>query len=690
MRTVSGVVALGVVAYAVARALPPSHIRIAAGPVGGSFYQTAAEYRKIVERKGYRVEIVPFQNTDEIGAEVRDPREHFDIGFVAGAPDSSPGNDLMPLGEIQLQPVFVFQNRRLAETHPIRAFADLRGMAVVLPPERSITSRTLLDVFALSGITRQNTPIAFLPLDQGIARLKQGGYDAGLFILGAESDLMASLAKDPDLRMVPLSQQQAITKKLPYLTQVDLPAGVFDVARNVPAHDVPMLAATITVVARPDLPPATAYALLEAMREVHRGSGYVNNADEFPRYAGRVDRADNVVDDFYRNGTPWIYTHLPAGLASVFAAYLTPLLALWVLTNALNTIVELGRVRRLLLGACARGALWWVRRRTRRGAIASPREQIVIRGIERAMDKEGRSLHALRTELRDAMQARTIIAETAVAYAADPAHPTVNARPIAQAMQRTYDQYFSDDGYRRRYPRPNAGTLDYLLSSGARDATRILDFGCGNGRYSLAVLAGSSASLTAYDISAASLLEFQRHLARTSLQDRVTLVHDDLAALGQPASYDMILMLFGVLSHVGPRAARIEVLATLRRLIRDDGRLILSVPSIYRRRPWELFKCALARRLRRAEPPHDEAGNIHFTRHVRGHRLTFFYHLYTMRELRTELAAAGFAVRECAAESVLPEWCVTQWRGVRRIDRMLAARIAPALGYGIRVLAVPA
>ncbi|HEV3105681.1 MAG TPA: class I SAM-dependent methyltransferase [Trinickia sp.] len=260
---------------------------------------------------------------------------------------------------------------------------------------------------------------------------------------------------------------------------------------------------------------------------------------------------------------------------------------------------------------------------------------------------------------------------------------------IASEMQRTYDQYFQSESYRHRYPRPNAATLAYLIRNGACEAGRILDFGCGNGRYSLALLAHSRALVTAYDISLASLLEFDRSLNETPYRDRVTFVHDDLFGLGPASSCDLILMLFGVLSHLGDRATRIKALSRLRGLIREDGRLVLSVPSIYRRRPWELVKCALARRLGRAQPPLNEGGNIYFMRHAYGHRLTFFYHLYTLEDLRADLAAAGFAIQHCEAESILPESWVTRSDFLARLDAHLSAWISPALGYGIRVLAVP-
>jgi SAM-dependent methyltransferase len=255
-------------------------------------------------------------------------------------------------------------------------------------------------------------------------------------------------------------------------------------------------------------------------------------------------------------------------------------------------------------------------------------------------------------------------------------------------MQRTYDWYFMSNGYRDRYPRPNAATLNYILANGAREASSILDFGCGNGRYSLELLARCKARLTGYDISASSLQEFSESLWRSVLRERVALVHDDLFALAEQGPYDMILMLFGVLSHVGDRAARIRMLSVLRKLIRAEGRLIVSVPSAFRRRPTDLAKWSLARRFGLARAPQDEPRNIYFTRRVNGCRVRFFYHLYTRVELENELAEAGFRVLHCEAESFFPEQWVTRSAFVRRIDAWFS-RWAPAtFGYGIRALAV--
>jgi SAM-dependent methyltransferase len=258
---------------------------------------------------------------------------------------------------------------------------------------------------------------------------------------------------------------------------------------------------------------------------------------------------------------------------------------------------------------------------------------------------------------------------------------------VADEMKNTYDKYFLSNGYTDRYPVPNTATLDYILRNGARHTAHILDFGCGDGRYALALLARTDARLTGYDISEPSLQALERNLQGTPYRERVTLVAGDIDNLAGNGTYDLVLMLFGVLSHVGNRAARIKTLRRLHERMSPGAQLILSVPSIYRRRPLDLLRYACARQLGKATPPQHEAGSIYFVRHVHGERLRFFYHLYTVARLRDELQAAGFVLQDTEAESVFPEWWLMRSPRLQRIDRKLSKWLAASLGYGIRARA---
>lgn len=391
---------IGVLFYAIWRVQPPRHIRIAAGPIGGSFYESAERYKALIERKGYRVTVVPLQDTDEIGAKLGDERDRFDIGFVAADRQSRGDEKWTSLGDIQLQSIFIFENSRTAAEKPIHSFADLRGMAVAMPPLHSLTSRTFLHIFAAFGIGARDLKISFLPMNEELARLKQGEFDVALFILGADNTLMADLAKDPNLVMVEIGQRDAIARKLPYLHEAVLPAGIYDLARNVPPRDMGVLALTISVAARPGLPPATTYAVLTAMREVHRGNDFLSAAGEFPHASGPAGEVEERVDAFYRSGEPWVFAHLPLALACVVDTYLAPLVALLFLTNAFKVVSEFQQIRLFFKIAAARTALWWARRRLRNGGRVTMPVRKVLRSLASSIEREEGAMRDLLDELK--------------------------------------------------------------------------------------------------------------------------------------------------------------------------------------------------------------------------------------------------------------------------------------------------
>ena len=289
------VFAVGFLVYAAVHAQPSRHIRIAVGAVGAGFYETALRYKALLEPKGYRVDIVSFPNTNEIAARVADDHADLDLGFVAAREDMPENAKLMPLGEVQLQPIFIFENRGAALTHPVRTFSDLRGLSLVLPPSDSLTSDTMRRVFALAGIDATNTRIAYLPFQDGVRRLKQGQFDAGLFILAADSDLAKALAKDDRLTMVEIAQQRAIAAKLPYLREVTLPAGIYDVARRfkkigehstygMGPHEIMLLADGKTIVAGNGGQPAgrdrasiCRHGVGDAQISTHRAAGHAGD-----------------------------------------------------------------------------------------------------------------------------------------------------------------------------------------------------------------------------------------------------------------------------------------------------------------------------------------------------------------------------------------------------------------------------
>jgi len=269
-----------------------------------------------------------------------------------------------------------------------------------------------------------------------------------------------------------------------------------------------------------------------------------------------------------------------------------------------------------------------------------------------------------------------------------PPQPEIQVnQQITKAMADLYDRYYISHEYSKRYPKPNATTLEFLFANGAGNARNLLDYGCGNGRYALPLLQKTDAHVTAFDISAAAIDEFAAHLHDAPFADRANLVHGDAGLLNQYGEFDLVLMMFGVLGHVGDRAARLATLRQLRNLMHPQGKLILSVPSIFRRRPFELLRAQLQRARGNASETRKESGSIFFTRSIASEPHEFFYHLYSVTDLSEEMRDAGFRISKLEPESLLPEWMITQSELLGRLDAALLPLLPAALGYGIRAVA---
>ncbi len=248
-------------------------------------------------------------------------------------------------------------------------------------------------------------------------------------------------------------------------------------------------------------------------------------------------------------------------------------------------------------------------------------------------------------------------------------------------IRRGYRAYFGTGYYEKRYPRPNRLTvarIDTLLGHTGKPR-QVLDFGCGSGRYILALLARPELRFTAFDICEPALQRLRQHLDDRDAGERVTVIADNRqrlrAWMERVGGADLVLVLFGVLAHVAGRRERIALLRLLAGALRPDGRLLLSVPNRRRRFP------ALQRR-RRARRE-----DIVYTRSYHHEEITLYYHLYEVEELAAELREAGLEVLEVRAESLFPESAVTRFRALRWLDGLLTPMLPPRLGYGILVVA---
>ncbi len=263
------------------------------------------------------------------------------------------------------------------------------------------------------------------------------------------------------------------------------------------------------------------------------------------------------------------------------------------------------------------------------------------------------------------------------------------AFPAVVNMQRSYDRYYATGLYASRYPTPNPHILNLVLSELGPMGGRVLDFGCGSGRYALPLAQRPGVSVLGYDISAAAIQELGRNReavvrcgAPPMQLETLCGSFDDLERrLDGDEGFDLVVLLFGVLGHVERRARRVAVLRSLSAHLRPGGRLIATVPNRARR---FLAEQEIAQAL---GDDGGEEGDIRYRRGGSDNPIDLYYHLYSPAEFRGELAAAGLAVASLRPESVLTERMVLSSRLGAATDRVLRRTLPVSLAYGLVAVA---
>ena len=267
---------------------------------------------------------------------------------------------------------------------------------------------------------------------------------------------------------------------------------------------------------------------------------------------------------------------------------------------------------------------------------------------------------------------------------------TVSASPQRAPVADSYNRYYGSGVYDARYPRPNPATYRSVLRL-ARTAARILDFGAGSGRYALPILQATDAFVCAYDISADACRALEHRAESAGIGSERLLITPYLDAARSAGPYDLVISLFGVLSHIEASEDRIDALNSMRSMLTGQGRLLLTVPNAVRRFPLHTSsegqvsegrsESSVWARTRRYYP---SARPVTYRHTLENAKRPFPYYLYSRRQLASELGAAGFALERLETDSVLPERNLVRSPILAPVDDVLGLLLPSWTGYGLR------
>ena len=337
-------------AYLLLDPAPPKRVVLATGPEQSDYAELGKRYAAELTRYGIEVVQKPTQGSSENRRMLGGAAQIVDLGFVrGGSSDTERAADeeqsrvpLVSLGSLYLEPVWLFYRgeaaKRLSHKATLTHVAQLRGWRVNVGTRGSGVTGLFGKLLHANGIGRDSIKASRMEQTPAVVALLAGDLDAVVFAAAPESLMVQMLLQTPGVKLFEFAQAEAYARRLPFLRAVELPRGVVDLARDLPAHDVPLIAATTTLAARASTHPALLQLFVQAAHNIHGGTGWLARAGQFPSPRNTELPLAQEAERYYRNGPPLLQRYLPFWLANLIDR-------MWVvLVSIIAVLIPLARV----------------------------------------------------------------------------------------------------------------------------------------------------------------------------------------------------------------------------------------------------------------------------------------------------------------------------------------------------------
>ena len=311
----------------------PTRVVLATGAPGGAYEAFGARYAEIFKRDGVTLVLKPTKGSVENLGLLLEPKNDVEAAFLqSGIATEAQRDELVSLGSLFYEPVWVFY-REPKNKIPLTRLTELRDKRIGIGATGGGTRPVSIALLAANEITAANASFNGAAPTEATALLLRGELDVAFLVAAPSSPLVRQLLAAPGIRLMNMATADAYSRLIPALSKITIPRGVIDLNNDIPAEDVRTVTATATLVAMESLHPAIAYLFVKAAKEVHEGGSQLHAQREFPNVTRfqEFNVPENIAM-LYKDGTPFLYRHLPFWLANLAQR-------LWVLLIPLGAIM---------------------------------------------------------------------------------------------------------------------------------------------------------------------------------------------------------------------------------------------------------------------------------------------------------------------------------------------------------------
>lgn len=303
--------------------MPPKQLTLVTGPEQSAYADMGEQYASLLRRHGISVNILHTEGSADNLRRLQSGEA--DAGFVQGGSSTTPpdedAQELLTLGNLFVEPVWLFYRSAsaaaIAPSGRLNSLNQLASLRINAGTAGSGVPPLLNALLDMHRMDPKKMHISHLEQTPATVQLLQGKLDAVVFASAPQAPMVQMLLQTPGIRLMDFPQNEAYARRLPFITPVTLPRGVVDLARNVPAQDVHLIATTTSMLVREGLHPGLRQLLAQAAVQTHGQSGWFNRAREFPNASNSEFPLAPEAERTLKNGVPTLQRYIPFTLANL-------------------------------------------------------------------------------------------------------------------------------------------------------------------------------------------------------------------------------------------------------------------------------------------------------------------------------------------------------------------------------------
>ena len=319
-------IALLALAYMWLDPTPPKRVVLATGPAQSAYDEFGKRYAKALAKRQIEVVLLPSEGSSANLQLLREGKA--DLGFVQGGSDGADSPSLQSqdssvesLGSLFVEPVWLFYRdesaKKVNASATLSTLAELTGLRVNVGTAGSGVPNLvdkLLDINRIDPTSIKKSQLEQTPATMAFLA---GELDAIVFASAPESLMVQMLLQTPGVKLMSFAQSEAYSRRLPFLSPVVLPRGVVDLAGDVPAQDVRLVASTTALLTRTETHPALVQLFSQTSQTIHGTAGWFNRARDFPNTTNSEFALSKEADRNLKQGAPLLQRYLAFWMANL-------------------------------------------------------------------------------------------------------------------------------------------------------------------------------------------------------------------------------------------------------------------------------------------------------------------------------------------------------------------------------------